>query len=152
MRLIVRKERPYHGAQLRFTDADGMRVTAFATHTQDAAIAALELRHRQRARRWLCPASGRPQATHRPSGWGSGATAGLTVKPHLPINEINALGTGPLSRVSLTAPLRGQAATLERLGIDRKFEETLTHSSDPSRGTGGRRVRVVSFMGARGNR
>ncbi|MEU6201943.1 IS1380 family transposase [Streptomyces sp. NPDC047061] len=50
MRLIVRKERPHPGAQLRFTDADGMRLTAFATNTQDAAIAALELRHRQRAR------------------------------------------------------------------------------------------------------
>ncbi|MGW1257537.1 IS1380 family transposase [Streptomyces sp. NPDC002513] len=50
MRLIVRKKRPHPGAQLRFTDADGMRLTAFATNTQDAAIAALELRHRQRAR------------------------------------------------------------------------------------------------------
>lgn len=50
MRLIIRKERPHPGAQLRFTDADGMRLTAFATNTQDAAIAALELRHRQRAR------------------------------------------------------------------------------------------------------
>jgi Transposase DDE domain group 1 len=49
MRLIVRKERPHPGAQLRFTDADGMRLTAFATNT-GGAIAALELRHRQRAR------------------------------------------------------------------------------------------------------
>ncbi|MFC9914991.1 IS1380 family transposase [Streptomyces sp. NPDC127197] len=50
MRLIVRKERPHPGAQLRFTDADGMRLTAFATNTKHASIAALELRHRQRAR------------------------------------------------------------------------------------------------------
>lgn len=50
MRLIVRKERPHPGAQLRFTDADGMRLTAFATNTPDTPIAALELRHRQRAR------------------------------------------------------------------------------------------------------
>jgi hypothetical protein len=50
MRLIVRKERPHPVAQLRFTDADGLRLTAFATNTKDAAIAALELRHRQRAR------------------------------------------------------------------------------------------------------
>ncbi|MED7823260.1 IS1380 family transposase, partial [Streptomyces chiangmaiensis] len=50
MRLIIRKERPHPGAQLRFTDADGMRLTAFATNTKDSAIAALELRHRQRAR------------------------------------------------------------------------------------------------------
>ncbi|MDQ1005620.1 hypothetical protein QFZ82_000104 [Streptomyces sp. V4I23] len=50
MRLIVRKERPHPGAQLRFTDADGMRLTCFATNTKHAPIAALELRHRQRAR------------------------------------------------------------------------------------------------------
>ncbi len=50
MRLIVRKERPHPGAQLRFTDADGMRLTCFATNTKNAPIAALELRHRQRAR------------------------------------------------------------------------------------------------------
>jgi Transposase DDE domain group 1 len=50
MRLIVRKERPHPGAQLRFTDADGLRLTAFATNTTNAPIAALELRHRQRAR------------------------------------------------------------------------------------------------------
>ncbi len=50
MRLIVRKERPHPGAQLRFTDADGMRLTCFATNTTNAPIAQLELRHRQRAR------------------------------------------------------------------------------------------------------
>lgn len=33
MRLIVRKERPHPGAQLRLTDADGMRLTCFATNT-----------------------------------------------------------------------------------------------------------------------
>lgn len=49
MRLIVRKERPYLGAQLRFTDADGLRLTSFATDTTGTAIAALELGHRQRA-------------------------------------------------------------------------------------------------------
>ncbi|WP_406133280.1 IS1380 family transposase [Streptomyces zaomyceticus] len=50
MRLIVRKERAHPGAQLRFIDADGMRLTAFATNTADRKIADLELRHRQRAR------------------------------------------------------------------------------------------------------
>lgn len=35
VRLIIRKERPYPGAQLRFTDADGMRITCFATNTPD---------------------------------------------------------------------------------------------------------------------
>jgi hypothetical protein len=50
LRMVVRKERPHPGAQLRFTDADGMRLTCFATNTTGTAIAALELRHRQRAR------------------------------------------------------------------------------------------------------
>ncbi|MFG2897629.1 IS1380 family transposase [Streptomyces zaomyceticus] len=50
MRLIVRKERPHPGAQLRITDVDGLRLTCFATNTTDMPIAALELRHRRRAR------------------------------------------------------------------------------------------------------
>ncbi|MEV0743558.1 IS1380 family transposase [Streptomyces sp. NPDC050549] len=50
MRLIIRKERPHPGAQLRLTDADGHRLTAFATNTTHSPIAALELRHRRRAR------------------------------------------------------------------------------------------------------
>lgn len=53
-RLILRKERPHPGAQLRFTDIDGMRITAFITDTTPAAVpgqlAGLELRHRQHAR------------------------------------------------------------------------------------------------------
>lgn len=35
---------------MRLTDADGLRLTCFATNTTSTAIAALELRHRQRAR------------------------------------------------------------------------------------------------------
>ncbi|WP_406352252.1 IS1380 family transposase [Streptomyces sp. NBC_01635] len=50
MRLIVRKERPHPGAQLRITGADGMRITCFATNTTGRPIAELELRHRLRAR------------------------------------------------------------------------------------------------------
>ena len=50
MRVIVRKERPHPGAQLRFTDADGLRLTAFATNTARGQLADLELRHRRRAR------------------------------------------------------------------------------------------------------
>jgi hypothetical protein len=50
MRVIVRKERPHPGAQLRITDADGHRVTAFATNTSRGQLADLELRHRRRAR------------------------------------------------------------------------------------------------------
>jgi hypothetical protein len=54
IRVIARKERPHPGAQLRITDADGMRITAFATNTQPGGpgrqLAELELRHRRRAR------------------------------------------------------------------------------------------------------
>ncbi|CCK32806.1 transposase [Streptomyces davaonensis JCM 4913] len=50
IRLIVRKERPHPGAQLRITDAHGMRITCFATNTLNQPIAGLELRHRLRAR------------------------------------------------------------------------------------------------------
>lgn len=50
MRLIVRKERPHTGAQLRITDADGMQLTCFATNTTGRPIAELERRHRLRAR------------------------------------------------------------------------------------------------------
>jgi hypothetical protein len=50
IRVIVRKERPHPGAQLRFTDIDGHRFTAFATDTRKGQLADLELRHRRRAR------------------------------------------------------------------------------------------------------
>jgi hypothetical protein len=50
MRVIARKERPHPGAQLRITDADGLRVTAFATNTTRGQLPDLELRHRRRAR------------------------------------------------------------------------------------------------------
>jgi hypothetical protein len=54
MRVIVRRERPHPGAQLRLTDHDGNRLTAFATNTAPGGpgrqLADLELRHRRRAR------------------------------------------------------------------------------------------------------
>jgi hypothetical protein len=50
MRVIVRKERPHPGAQLRLTDVDGHRFTCFATDAKKGQLADLELRHRQRAR------------------------------------------------------------------------------------------------------
>ena len=53
-RLILRKERPHPGAQLTFTDVDGMRVTAVLTDTGVGLVPGqapgLELRHRQHAR------------------------------------------------------------------------------------------------------
>jgi len=54
MRVIARKERPHPGAQVRITDVDGMRITAFATNTTTGGpgtqLADLELRQRRRAR------------------------------------------------------------------------------------------------------
>jgi Transposase DDE domain group 1 len=50
LRVIVRRERPHPGAQLRFTDIDGHRFTAFATDARKGQVADLELRHRRRAR------------------------------------------------------------------------------------------------------
>ncbi len=50
MRVIVRKERPHPGAQLRFTDLGGHRFTCFATNARTGQLADLELRHRRRAR------------------------------------------------------------------------------------------------------
>jgi DDE family transposase len=50
MRVIVRKERPHPGAQLRFTDIGGHRFTCFATDARRGQLPDLELRHRRRAR------------------------------------------------------------------------------------------------------
>ncbi len=52
MRVIARRERPHPGAQLRLTDHEGWRITCFATNTRGPGwtLAALEVRHRQRAR------------------------------------------------------------------------------------------------------
>lgn len=50
MRVIVRRERPHPGAQLRFEDVDGYRLTAFATNQSRGQLPDLELRHRRRAR------------------------------------------------------------------------------------------------------
>jgi hypothetical protein len=50
-RLIVRRERPHPGAQLSVFDCEtGHRHTAFITDQADEDIAALELRHRRRAK------------------------------------------------------------------------------------------------------
>jgi hypothetical protein len=53
IRVIVRRERPHPGAQLRITDVNGWRLTAFATNTPHRSgwrLADLEVRHRLRAR------------------------------------------------------------------------------------------------------
>ncbi len=48
--MIIRAERPHPGAQLRFTDIEGNRLTAFVTNSARGQLADLELRHRRRAR------------------------------------------------------------------------------------------------------
>ena len=50
MRVILRRERPHPGAQLRFDDVDEYRLTAFATNTRQVPLPQLEWRHRRRAR------------------------------------------------------------------------------------------------------
>jgi len=49
-RLICRRERPHPGAQFQIFDEHGYRYTCFLTDQDDKSIAALELRHRGRAR------------------------------------------------------------------------------------------------------
>ncbi|MBM7848105.1 IS1380 family transposase [Arthrobacter roseus] len=50
MRVIVGKEVPHVGAQLRITDIDGHRYTAIATNQKKGQLSVLEVRHRLRAR------------------------------------------------------------------------------------------------------
>lgn len=50
MRVIIRREKPHPGAQLRITDSNGWPVTGFATNTTRGQLADLELRHRRRVR------------------------------------------------------------------------------------------------------
>lgn len=49
-RVIIRRERPHPGAQLRFTDADGHRFTAFITDTTGGQLPDIEVHHRSHAR------------------------------------------------------------------------------------------------------
>lgn len=49
-RVMIRRERPHPGAQLRFTDIDGHRFTAFITDTIGGRLADLEVHHRSHAR------------------------------------------------------------------------------------------------------
>ncbi len=48
--MIVRRERPHPGAQLSFIDHDGHRFQAILTDQDERDIAAIERRHRTRAR------------------------------------------------------------------------------------------------------
>jgi hypothetical protein len=63
--------------------------------------------------------------SHRRERWPS------TANPHLVINQQTAMETGPVSKVSLTTPFRGQPATIERLRVHRQLEEALVQGPDP---------------------
>ncbi len=76
MRVIIRRERPHPGAQLRFTDHNGNRLTAFSTNTRKGQLADLELRHHRRPLRRPHP---RRQG-HRPA---QPALPGLRCQPDL---------------------------------------------------------------------
>ncbi|MDQ0931047.1 hypothetical protein [Streptomyces turgidiscabies] len=54
-----------------------------------------------------------------------------TANPHLLINQMTALETGPVSGWWIKRELHGQDATLERLRVDRQLEEALAHGPDP---------------------
>ena len=62
---------------------------------------------------------------HRRSRWPN------TANPHLIINQQTAMETGPVSTFWAKEALRGHAATLEALRVDRQLEEALTHGPDP---------------------
>ena len=55
-----------------------------------------------------------------------------TANRHLLINQMSANGTGPVSTIYFAkTALRGQAATLERLRVDRQLQEALARGPDP---------------------
>ncbi|WP_432164246.1 hypothetical protein [Streptomyces tendae] len=54
-----------------------------------------------------------------------------TANLHLLINNQTANTTSRASNHWITAPMRGQDATLERLRVDRQLEEALIHGPDP---------------------
>ena len=63
---------------------------------------------------------------HRSTRWPS------TANPHLLINQMSANGTGPVSTSYFAkTALRGMAATLERLRVDRQLQEALASGPDP---------------------
>jgi hypothetical protein len=54
-----------------------------------------------------------------------------TANAHLLINTKTAMENGPVNVRWISAGVRGQQATLERLRVDRQLEEALTHRADP---------------------
>ncbi|WP_327238366.1 hypothetical protein OG349_34545 [Streptomyces sp. NBC_01317] len=54
-----------------------------------------------------------------------------TANRHLLITQKTAVELGPAGKLWTTRATRDLTATLERLRVDRQFEEALTHSADP---------------------
>ncbi|MEV7568669.1 hypothetical protein [Streptomyces tanashiensis] len=54
-----------------------------------------------------------------------------TANLRLPINNQTANTTGRAGNHGISAPMRGQDTTLERLRVDRQLEETMAHGPDP---------------------
>jgi hypothetical protein len=50
-----------------------------------------------------------------------------TANPHLLVNRVTAVRTGPVSRVWITRTFWGLKATLDQLHVDRQLEESLVH-------------------------
>jgi hypothetical protein len=77
--------------------------------------------------RWLGSMSSPPTSSDSAS-----AASGMG-KRLVPVTDRRqtALETGPISGVSITKALRGQAATLEQLRVDRQLDEALTRGPDP---------------------
>lgn len=108
----VHAARPGAIRALRLTDLDlGNRRIRIAGRTQPLS----ELSH-QTLRAWL---------DHRRQNWPN------TANPHLMINAMTAIGTGPASQVWASRTLRGLPASLERLRIDRQLDEALVSGADP---------------------
>ncbi|MGX1135736.1 hypothetical protein RKD49_007926 [Streptomyces glaucescens] len=72
-------------------------------------------------------------ATAHLPGWGDKPATPVAEhrEPPLLINNQTANTTGRAGNHWISAPMRGQDATLERLRVDRQLEEALTHGPDP---------------------
>lgn len=62
MRVLVRKERPHPGAQLRFTDVDGLRLTAFVTTPPSTSCREVPPPVGVNSRIWSCVIAAAPAA------------------------------------------------------------------------------------------
>ncbi|MET8779463.1 hypothetical protein ABZV58_31070 [Nocardia sp. NPDC004654] len=107
----VHAARPHHIRALRLDDVDlGNRRLTVAGHARPIDDLTYQVLHR-----WL---------DHRRARWPH------TANRHLLISKESALRTGPVSN-TYVMNLRGLAATLERLRLDRQLDEALASGGDP---------------------